>query len=150
MLRNKKGFTLVELMVVAVIVAILAAVTIPLMAGNTKRAIATEADTALGTIRSALRTVRAETSAYNVGPSGAITIGTVIRTTAGGVPGFAAGDLNGRWFTDACYTISAISATTFTITCTGSNTAAPSPRSTQVGHMVITMNQDGDITRSGV
>ena len=32
--KNKKGFTLVELMIVAIIVAILAAVVIPLMAGS--------------------------------------------------------------------------------------------------------------------
>ena len=48
---RKAGFTLVELMVVAIIVAILAAVAIPLMSGNRTRAMATEAETALGTIR---------------------------------------------------------------------------------------------------
>ena len=40
---RKAGFTLVELMVVAIIVAILAAVSIPLMSGNKRRAAATEA-----------------------------------------------------------------------------------------------------------
>ena len=63
--KNKAGFTLVELMVVAVIVAILAAVAIPLMSANKNRAIMTEAEAALGTIRSALRAQYAETGAYN-------------------------------------------------------------------------------------
>ena len=52
---NRAGFTLVELMVVAVIVAILAAVAIPLMSANKTRAMATEAEAGCGTIRTAFR-----------------------------------------------------------------------------------------------
>ena len=70
-MKNKKsGFTLVELMIVAVIVAILAAVAIPLTTANKKRAMATEAEAALGTIRSALRAMYVQTGAYNVDLSG--------------------------------------------------------------------------------
>ena len=64
--KSKDGFTLVELMVVAVIVAILAAVAIPLMSANKNRAIMTEAEAALGTIRSVLRAQYAETGRYDV------------------------------------------------------------------------------------
>ena len=54
--KNKKsGFTLVELMVVAIIVAILAAVAIPLMTGNTDRAMETEGQTGCGAIATQLR-----------------------------------------------------------------------------------------------
>lgn len=52
---NKNGFTLVELMVVAIIVAILAAVAVPLMSGNKKRAVATEAIAAFGVIDDAAK-----------------------------------------------------------------------------------------------
>ena len=63
--RNRKaGFTLVELMVVAIIVAILAAVAIPLMSGNKKRAMASEAQSALGTLRTQMRVMYANTSNY--------------------------------------------------------------------------------------
>ena len=58
--KNKLGFTLVELMVVAIIVAILAAVAIPLMSGNKKKAQATEAQAGAGTIKTLVRIMQAQ------------------------------------------------------------------------------------------
>ena len=94
--NNKAGFTLVELMVVAVIVAILAAVAIPLMSANKKRAISTEAESALGTIRSALRAQYAETGAYNVTveSTGAADLSNGDPATA--LPGISAGTAAGN------------------------------------------------------
>ena len=52
-IRNAQaGFTLVELLIVIIIVGILASVAIPLYRGATESAYASEADAALGTIRS--------------------------------------------------------------------------------------------------
>ncbi|MBU4445580.1 prepilin-type N-terminal cleavage/methylation domain-containing protein [bacterium] len=53
--KNQKGFTLVELMIVIVIVGILAAVAVPIYTANIKKAKMSECDAALGTIRTALR-----------------------------------------------------------------------------------------------
>lgn len=132
---GKKGFTLVELLVVIIIVGILAAVSIPMMRGNMDRARATEAVAGLGAIRTQLRLVLAETGAYNVNPSGgAITAAAVV----GNVPGFFAGDLTGTFFIDANYTITAITANTFTVRALG--TAAP------VTGLTITIDDAGTIT----
>ena len=100
---TKKKFTLVELMVVAIIVAILAAVAIPLMSGNVQRAIATEATAALGMIRSNLRAMYAETGDYTTPPSGtAFNDGDLV---AGNVPDILAEDLDGHYFSHDCYEI---------------------------------------------
>lgn len=103
--QKKSGFTLVELMVVAIIVAILAAVAIPLMTGNTKRAMATEADAGIGTIASAMRMYKAENGSY---PSA---ISAITNTVS-------AADLDGQFFDGANYSIA-----DEVITCAGNATS---------------------------
>ncbi len=143
--KNCEGFTLVELMVVAVIVAILAAVAIPLMSANKMRARVTEAESALGTVRSAMRALLAETEAYNVDINGnAIVAGSI----AGVVPGIRAGDLDGRWFSDEAYTITSITASNYVIQAKGDDSTAT--KNTEVAGVVITMDEDGELTRSGI
>lgn len=56
MIRNAKGFTLMELMVVIVIVAILAAVAVPLYVNYVKDAQRTEAKGAIGAVITAQQT----------------------------------------------------------------------------------------------
>jgi type II secretory pathway pseudopilin PulG len=129
-------------MVVAVIVAILAAVAIPLMSANKTRAMMTEAESALGTVRSALRTLFAETDAYNVNLSGgAIAAGS--SPTA--LPGIRLNDLDGRWFNTAAYSITAITASNYTLTATGS--LSTTPDAADVAGVIVTLDVAGDFTR---
>ena len=60
-MRNNKGFTLIELMVVILIVAILAAVLAPMLTGRIREAKWTEGRAGAGTIATALRAWAAET-----------------------------------------------------------------------------------------
>lgn len=138
--NRKAGFTLVELMVVAIIVAILAAVAIPLMSANKKRAAATEGEAGLGTIRSALRAMYAETGFYNQKPDGnSLGAGSV----AGVVPGIATNDLLGAYFNDSHYSITSIGATNYTLQVSGSTNK-------YVLGVTITLKEDGTFTRNGL
>ena len=62
--NRKKGFTLIELMVVVIIIGILAAVAVPIFRGQTKRAIASEGEALLGSVRTAELTYYAEHGSY--------------------------------------------------------------------------------------
>ena len=64
MIRNQKGFTLMELMVVIVIVAILAAVAVPLYINYVNDARRTEAKGAIGAV------ITAEQTYYQTNPDG--------------------------------------------------------------------------------
>lgn len=126
---------MVELMVVAIIVAILAAVAIPLMSANKKRAIATEAQAGCGTIRTALRVYYAENNAYP--------------TNMVGITGFVLTDLNGTYFDDTCYALVSNGSSTYTITCTGNN-ATVAPQRSKAAGIVVTLDQDGNFTYTGL
>lgn len=73
MLRNPKGFTLMELMVVIVIVAILAAVAVPLYINYVKDAQRTEAKGAIGAV------VTAEQTYYQSHMNGEYTSDTFVK-----------------------------------------------------------------------
>jgi len=105
-MRSKKGFTLVELMVVILIVGILAAVAIPLMQGRIDKAKWSEANATAGTIRTAVRAYCAETSVAS-----AVALAPAL-SDAGtqAALGFAATDLAGTYFATADYSITGINA----------------------------------------
>lgn len=109
-MKSRKGFTLIELMVVILIVGILAAVAIPLMRGRIDSAKWTEGKSGMGTIGTGLRAYSAENAA-----------GTTTITDLG----ITASDLAGTYFTFASYAITEATYTAggtpeleFTITCT--------------------------------
>lgn len=148
--KNQSGFTLIELLIVVIIVAVLAAVGIPILQGNVARARLSEADSALGTIRTAMRAELAENAAYPTGATFSAGAGIV----AAGI-GFNAGDLCGRFFGDADYAFGVdTTATAFCVGATGSgvDTVAGCPtgpkKGSQVTGVVRSMNQDGDIFSS--
>lgn len=93
-MRNRKGFTLIELMVVVLIVAVLAAVLVPLMTARLESAKWSEGKAGAGTIASSVRAMAAEYGQES---------GALPTPTTNCAPYAKASDLNGKWFDSTCY-----------------------------------------------
>lgn len=140
-MKSRKGFTLVELMVVILIVGILAAVAIPLMQGRIDKAKWSEANATAGTIRTAVRAYAAET---NVATAQALVGKALSDSATQALLGFSSTDLDGTYFEAACYTITAINASgmaTITVNA-ASSTKTGAPTGTYV------LGADGSWTKS--
>ena len=126
-LSRKSAFTLVELMIVVVIVAILAMVAIPLYQGSVENARMSEGIAGVGTIRSALRVYAAAHDAVYPVIAGEDGTGLAIINVE-------ANDLDGKFFDSGDYEVTSAAAT-YTITATD-------PR----GGKQYEINQDGTET----
>ncbi|MHC4461117.1 MAG: type IV pilin protein [Planctomycetota bacterium] len=94
-MKSRKGFTLIELMVVIFIVGILAAVAIPIMRGRIDSAKWSEGKAGAGSIRTAARAYIAEKgNSYDFASNDSLAD-----------LGFTAGDLDGKYFNDNDYAI---------------------------------------------
>lgn len=138
----QKGFTLVELMVVVIVVGVLAAVAIPMYTLASDRAKASEAVAALGSIRTAMRSYYAEHGTYvhaSFVDGAAVTVGDILDITDT--------DLLGRYFSTECYTFNGPpTATTYSIECDGSASAAA--YASEISSIVRYIDQSGTIVGS--
>ena len=136
-MKSRKGFTLIELMVVILIVGILAAVAIPILRGRIDAAKWSEGKAMMGSIGTSIRAYAAEkATAADVGAlPGAFAVW-------GSLLGFLAEDFNGTYFTSANFTITSASyvpatgVLAFLITANATGTGINSPST-------VTLNQDG-------
>lgn len=113
-----KGFTLIELMVVILIVGILAAASVPMMRGRIDSAKWSEGNATAGTIRSAVRVYFAENGSAPTGVMSGSTIQSQL--------GFTDADLTGTYFVPGDYEITEVNSDgNATVVVTGSQTNAP-------------------------
>ena len=141
-MEKRKGFTLIELMVVIFIVGILAAVAIPIMRGRIDSAKWSEGKAGAGSIRTAARAFCAERGPNWGGTWANVTLadlGFNLVNAAGG------DDLDGKYFTNEAYAVAFTAYDTYTITVTAaSSLSAEKPTAPSV----MTLDQDGAWTET--
>ena len=105
-----RGFSLVELMIVIVIIGILAAVAVPIYSNSVMKAKQSEADAALGSIRRLLLLHRAEYGEFPKEVHNTYIIGADWND-------IKSGELTGNYFTDSSYTYRSTNSQVFRVVC---------------------------------
>ena len=141
-MEKRKGFTLIELMVVIFIVGILAAVAIPIMRGRIDSAKWSEGKAGAGSIRTAARAFCAERGPNWGGTWANVTLadlGFNLVNAAGG------DDLDGKYFTNEAYAVVFTGYDTYTITVTAASSLSAEKPTTPAS---MTLDQDGAWTET--
>ena len=139
-MEKRKGFTLIELMVVIFIVGILAAVAIPIMRGRIDSAKWSEGKAAAGSIRTAARAFCAEKGPTWGGVWANITLGDLGFNVVSAADG---DDLDGKYFTNEAYAIAFTGYDTYTVTVTAVSSLRVDKPATPA---IVTIDQNGTWT----
>lgn len=141
-MEKRKGFTLIELMVVIFIVGILAAVAIPIMRGRIDSAKWSEGKAGAGSIRTAARAFCAERGPNWGGAWAGVTLADLGFNLVNGAGG---DDLDGKYFTNEAYAVVFTGYDLYTITVTAaSSLSAEKPTSPSA----MTLDQNGAWTET--
>lgn len=131
-MKTKKGFTLIELMVVILIIGILAAVAIPLMRGRIDSAKWSEGKAIMGTVTSAIRAYAAAKGTLGTYGSDAPSMFEL---------GFTSSDFSGTFFDTnnfswtTAYNPAGDPPLTFTVTATNTGTGIQTPSQITLDHV---------------
>ena len=139
-MEKRKGFTLIELMVVIFIVGILAAVAIPIMRGRIDSAKWSEGKAAAGSIRTAARAFCAEKGPTWGGVWANITLGDLGFNVVSAADG---DDLDGKYFTNEAYAVAFTAYDTYTVTVTAVASLRVDKPATPA---IVTLDQNGTWT----
>ena len=138
-MSRRKGFTMVELMIVIVIVAILASVAIPMLRGRIERAKFTEGMAACSSIATSIMAYVAENPDEDIAID---SLGLEVEL------GFASADLEGKYFAQEDYEITAGSYDADTGAITYTIVGDPSKDNAPDGTITLTRTADGVSTFS--